>query len=83
VLASNLREIASPNASGLKALDEILTPCEIEVADLLRRGCANREMAGLLGVSEPTVAFHRANIRRKLGLKNKKINLRTYLRAQT
>jgi hypothetical protein len=35
-------------------------------------------MPELLGISAGTVMIHRHNLRDKLGLKNKKINLRSY-----
>ncbi|MCX5841979.1 MAG: LuxR C-terminal-related transcriptional regulator [Deltaproteobacteria bacterium] len=36
-------------------------------------------MAGTLGISMKTVDYHRDNIRRKLGLKNRPANLRSFL----
>ncbi|MBW2357044.1 MAG: helix-turn-helix transcriptional regulator, partial [Deltaproteobacteria bacterium] len=56
-----------------------LTPKEIRVANLVRAGCTTAEMADLLCISKNTVMFHRFNIRRKLGLANKKISLATHL----
>ena len=37
------------------------------------------EKLELLNSSSRTIAFHRDNIRKKLGLKNKKTNLKSYL----
>jgi DNA-binding CsgD family transcriptional regulator len=48
---------------------------EIRVADFTKEG----EIGELLFLSPNTVKFHRYNIRTKLGLKNKKMNLRSYL----
>jgi DNA-binding CsgD family transcriptional regulator len=59
------------------------TPSEIQIANLLRQGKPNKEIGELLNTSQRTVAFHRENIRKKLGLKNKKINLKSYLISLT
>jgi DNA-binding CsgD family transcriptional regulator len=56
-----------------------LTPMEIRVANLVKEGKTNKEIEELLCLSKNTILFHRYNIRDKLGLKNKKINLRTHL----
>jgi len=81
IALANLSEIASPLAARLSSLAGRLTPAELEVADLLRHGKTTLEMAELLRVSPATVAFHRRNIRAKLGLVNQKINLKAYLRS--
>ena len=56
-----------------------LSPREIQVADLVRHGRTNKESSGVLNISINAVEFHRNNLRRKLGIQNKKVNLRTYL----
>ena len=79
ILETNLREITSPIMRKLQSFD--LTPKEIEVVSYLKDGRTTKEIADLLGVSPRAVEFHRYNIRKKLGLDQKKANLRSYLRS--
>jgi PAS domain S-box-containing protein len=80
IVESNLREISSSFARSLSTWREKLTPTEIRVADLLRAGKRSKDIAASLHVSESAVAFHRSNIRAKLGLKGKPTNLVSFLR---
>lgn len=50
---------------------EELTPREMEVLELLAGGYTNDEIAGQLVISPHTVARHRENLMRKLGLHSK------------
>lgn len=59
-----------------------LTPRELDICDLLRRGLSSKEIASKLGLSAQTVNKHRQSIRRKLQIDNKEINLASYLRSQ-
>jgi PAS domain S-box-containing protein len=79
ILESNLNDVISPFSHRLSSRYMNFTPAEIQIANLLRQGKTNKEIGELLNSSERTVAFHRENIRRKLGLKNKKTNLKSYL----
>ena len=56
-----------------------LTPAEVQVAELIRQGKTSKEIAEFMFVSPSTVSFHRNNLRKKLGILQKKTNLRSYL----
>jgi DNA-binding CsgD family transcriptional regulator len=75
----NLKDLLTTFGATLSAKFSDLTPREIQVAMYIRDGKSSRRIAELLEISIPSVNFHRRNIRRKLRLSNKKINLRSYL----
>jgi PAS domain S-box-containing protein len=79
IMESNLKNIISPFISKLSSKYFNFTPMEIKVANLVKEGKTNKEIAELLCLSKNTILFHRHNIRSKLRLKNKKINLRSHL----
>jgi PAS domain S-box-containing protein len=79
ILESNLNNIISPFTSHLSARLRNLTPTEIRVANLVKEGKTNKEIAELLLLSRNTILFHRHNIRTKLGLRKSKKNLRSHL----
>jgi PAS domain S-box-containing protein len=79
IMESNLENIISPFISKLSSKYFNFTPMEIKVANLVKEGKTNKEIAELLCLSKNTILFHRHNIRTKLSLKNKKINLRSHL----
>jgi PAS domain S-box-containing protein len=79
IVESNLEAIISPFARTLSSKFIKLTPAEIQVANLVKLGKTSKEIAALRNLSFKTIEFHRDNVRTKLGIKNKKINLRTHL----
>jgi len=83
ILESNLNDITSSFSHRLSSKYMNFTPTEIQIANLLRQGKTSKEIAELTNSSPKAVAFHRENIRRKLGLKNKKTNLKSYLLSLT
>lgn len=81
IIKSNLNDLISPLVSNLYSKYFALTPSEIQIADLIKQGKTSKEIASMLIISVKAVSFHRGNLRKKLGLSNKKINLRTYLQS--
>ena len=79
IIEANLDAIISPFERTLSSKFIKLTPAEIQVANLIKLGKTSKEIAALSNLSFKTIEFHRNNIRTKLGLKNKKVNLRTHL----
>ena len=79
VVDMNLRDIISPFLRNLSTLSMLLTPQEIEVANMVRSGRTSKEIADVLGISVSGVDFHRKRLRQKLGLTNSAKNLRSYL----
>ena len=57
-----------------------LTPAELRVCEMIRRGMGSKEIAAAVGISADTVETHRRNIRRKLRINNETVNLSTFLR---
>lgn len=80
-IEQSLEEITSPFVDRLSKARESLTPTEIRLCSLIRRGLGSKEVARLESISVDTVGAHRRNIRRKLGLAGKKINLVSHLQT--
>ena len=58
-------DVAASLAEHLGSAD--LTPRELEVLDLIRKGHRNKQVAGRLAIAETTVNFHIKNLTQKLG----------------
>jgi len=81
IAESRLDEIASPFVKTLTSRYLNLTKKEIQIATLIKDGKTTKEIAEILDSKKRAVDFHRENIRKKLGLKNKKSNLQILLRS--
>jgi PAS domain S-box-containing protein len=79
ILESNLKGIISPFAQKLSLQFLHLTQKEIQIANLIKEGKTTKEIARFMNLSKFAIDTHRAHLRSKLGLTNKKANLRTYL----
>ncbi len=56
-----------------------LTKSEVQVCQMIQGGATSKEIAEAMAISIETVQTHRKNIRRKLGLSGKDVNLFAYL----
>jgi len=79
IIENHLKDIISPLLQKFSNAQIILTPQEIKVVALIKYGKSSKEIADILTISETTVNFHRKNLRKKFGLKNRQMNLRSYL----
>ncbi|HHH76637.1 MAG TPA: LuxR family transcriptional regulator [Phycisphaerae bacterium] len=81
MLRSRLRDITSPFAGRLMRRFTSLTPSEVRICDLIRQGMSSKEVASEEHISPATIRTYRYQIRRKLDLLNKRVNLASYLRT--
>ena len=78
-LKTLLSDIVSPFSQILHTKFLKLTLSEIRVANLIKEGKTTKEIAILLNSTPRAVVFHRQNIRKKLGLSDRKANLGSHL----
>jgi DNA-binding CsgD family transcriptional regulator len=81
LMKSLLGDITSPFIRKVSSEYLGFTPHEIQVASLIKEGKSSKEIAELLNISLNTVHTYRYKIRIKTGLKNYKVNLRSYLQT--
>jgi len=81
LIEKNIRNIAGSFGLKINDLTAVLSPREIEVCDLIRDNLSNKTINQELDISVKTVETIRKTIRRKLKLRNKQVNLRSYLKS--
>ena len=79
MLEQNLTNLTSPTGFTLSNPSYRLTPKEIELCNLIKNGFTIKEIAEMQNLSVRTIETHRLNIRKKLGISTRKINLVSYL----
>ncbi|MBP7652000.1 PAS domain S-box protein [Candidatus Dependentiae bacterium] len=79
LLNTNLKNVTDKFGSKLNNLTEQLTPRELEICNMIKNGLRSEEISKTIGISVKTVERHRFNIRKKIGIYEKGINLATYL----
>jgi DNA-binding CsgD family transcriptional regulator len=79
IIETNLNEILSPLLQTVRQFS--LSPRETQILSLIKEGKKTKEIAEIIGVASSSIDTHRNNIRTKLNLSNKKVNLRSYLQS--
>ena len=79
IIDTNLNDMTGPLSRG--AIAQNLTPAEYQIANFVKLGKTSKEIADTLNLSVNTVDTHRRNIRKKIGIKGEKGNLRTHLQS--
>lgn len=81
LIESNLNHIMTPFSINIFSKYHKLSPTEIQIATLIREGKTTKEIAAMLSLAPSTIHTHRDSIRKKLQIKNKKLNLIAHLIA--
>jgi len=81
LIKRSLEDLTSSFGRTITLSDFKLTPREVQICNLIKRGLSSKEIASFLNISKFTVGRHRHNIREKLKLTNKKDNLNIYLQG--
>ncbi|GAU08904.1 LuxR C-terminal-related transcriptional regulator [Desulfoplanes formicivorans] len=82
LLKDRLVAVTHDPADPLDALVLTLTPRELEIAKLIAAGQSSKQIGELLGSSFDTIQTHRKNIRKKLGIRGKRVSLYAFLNSQ-
>lgn len=76
--------IDSLNKSDSSALQDalkMLSSKELELVHLIRKGYSSKEIANLMKIGYNSIESYRKNVRKKFGLQNSSVNLKTYLQS--
>ncbi len=79
LIKRSLEDLTSSFGRKITQKDFKLTPKEVQICNMIKRGLSSKEIASFLNISLFTVGRHRHNIRKKLKITNKKDNLNTFL----
>jgi len=79
LLRHGLEDLTSSFGRKITERSAKLSPREIEICSIIKGGLPSKEISELLKVSYQTVDKHRRNIRKKLGISKKKVNLTSFL----
>ncbi len=73
-------DLTSPFIGNLRHAHPDLSPRELTICEMIKKGLSSKEMASILNVSEDTIKKQRKSVRRRLNIANTKVSLLTALR---
>jgi len=77
----SLEDLTSSFGRKITLKDFKLTPREVQICNLVKKGLSSKKIASFLNISLFTVGRHRHNIRKKMKITNKKDNFNTFLQG--
>lgn len=77
----NLQLLTETHGGRLGGSAALLSSTEIQVANFVKAGKSTKEIAQFLNVAPSTINTHRDSIRKKMGIKNTKTNLKKILQS--
>ncbi|MEK9628711.1 MAG: helix-turn-helix transcriptional regulator [Nitrospinota bacterium] len=80
LLEEAFSNLASEFGVELSRIEPKLSQKEMEICHMIRSGLSTKDIATGLNISDRTVETHRTNIRKKLKLSNKNVNLSNFLK---
>jgi PAS domain S-box-containing protein len=80
LLEANLKEITSSYGIDLSSKMLSLTKKEIDICNMIKNGFSSKQISEALHIATRTIETHRNNIRKKLSILGKEVNLATYLK---
>jgi len=81
LLEHHLKEITGTYGIKISKIIPKLSPREIEISSMIQYGLTSKNIARLLDISYQTVEKHRRNIRKKVGISGRKINLFSFFQT--
>lgn len=76
-IRTNIEQVCAPFTKTLQGYQ--LSPTELQIAKLISHGKTTKEIADFLHVAPSTINSHRNSIRKKTGIKNNQLTLKTFL----
>ena len=80
LIRNHLDNLTSPYGKNITRMRFKLTPREIEMCSMIKSGLTSKDISRISNISIKTVDKHRRNIRKKLDITSKKVNLISLLR---
>ena len=81
IVKANIGHLSTSYSQNLNNHSPGLSAKEMQIADMIRQGRTSKEISSILGISAGTVDVYRNNIRKKLGITNKKVSLSSHLQS--
>ncbi len=79
IIEANLKDLFAPFEQIMPDTFLSLSPREIKITNLVKLGKTTKDISKIMNLSPRTIESYRNSVRKKIGIKNKRINLRTFL----